>query len=145
MITNSVVLNKKLNRSGGQKSQMGLTGLKSGCRGRCVSWLFQPLESPASLDSESFPSSEPAIVTGKNWPHIGSVPFTLTFCFLVLLLTERILPKHNGLPWGNLPLCQNVKPKCLCLGPCPPVDGYRKDNINISSSRAGHSGRYLQD
>ena len=26
-----------LNRSGGQKSQMGLTGLKSGCRGKYVS------------------------------------------------------------------------------------------------------------
>ena len=36
-------------------------------------------------------------------------------CFSLLLFTKRILSVHNGLPWGTLPLCLNVKPKCLCL------------------------------
>ena len=29
-------------------------------------------------------------------------------------------------------LCLNVKPKYLCSGPCPPVDAYRKEEINTS-------------
>ena len=32
---------------------------------------------------------------------------------------------HNGLPWGTLPLS-------LCSGPCPPVDGYRNEEVNTS-------------
>jgi len=46
------------------------------------------------------------------------------------LFTKRILSTHNALPWGALPLCLNVKPKCLCSGPSLPVDGYRKEEIN---------------
>ena len=45
---------------------------------------------------------------------------------------------HNGLPWGTLPLCLNVKLECLCSAhretpwPCPPVTGCRKEEINTS-------------
>ena len=43
---------------------------------------------------------------------------------------------HSGLPRGTLPLCLNVKPKCLCSGkhqdPVPPVDGYKKEEMNTS-------------
>ena len=38
---------------------------------------------------------------------------------LLLLFTKRILSAHNDLPQGTLPLCLNVKPKCLCSGPYP--------------------------
>ena len=48
----------------------------------------------------------------------------------IVLLTKKILFTHNGLPWRTLPLCLNVKPKCLCLGACPPVGGYRKEEMN---------------
>ena len=53
-------------------------------------------------------------------------------CFPLLLFTTRIPSIHNGLPWGALPLCLNVKPECPCSGPCPQADGYRKEKINIS-------------
>ena len=36
------------------------------------------------------------------------------------------------MPQGTLTLCLNVKPKYLCSGPCPPVDDYRKEEINRS-------------
>ena len=70
-------------------------------------------------------------VTGKG--QIGlcvpSVSLTLTFafrCFCYIIT-------HNGLPRGTLPLCLNIKPKCLWTsGPCPPVDGCRKEEINTS-------------
>ena len=35
---------------------------------------------------------------------------------LLLLFTKRILSIHNDLPQGTLPLCLNVKLKCLCSG-----------------------------
>ena len=48
-----------------------------------------------------------------------------------MLLEEPILsPCWNGLPQGTLPLYLNVKPKCLFLGACPPVGGYRKEAMN---------------
>ena len=66
--------------------------------------------------------------------HVGSASLTLTFP--LLLLTKKILFIHNGLPWGTLPLYLNVKPKCLCLGACPPVGGHRKGEMsNILSLR----------
>ena len=40
--------------------------------------------------------------------------FYFHLCFSLLLFTKRMLSVHNCLPWGNLPLCLNVKPKCLC-------------------------------
>ena len=42
--------------------------------------------------------------------------FYFNLCFLLLLFTKRILCIHNGQPLGTLPLCLNVKPKCLCSG-----------------------------
>ena len=58
--------------------------------------------------------------------------FFALLCFPLLLFTKRILSIQNDLSQRNLLLCLNVKPKCLCSGPCPPVDGYRKEEINIS-------------
>ena len=52
--------------------------------------------------------------------------FYFNLSFLLLLFMKRILSTHNGLPQGTLPLCLNIKPKCLCSGPCPPVDAGRK-------------------
>ena len=40
----------------------------------------------------------------------------------IVLLTKKILFTHNGLPWRTLPLCLNVKPKCLCSGNHPGPD-----------------------
>ena len=58
--------------------------------------------------------------------------FYLNLCLLLILFTKRILSIHNGLPQGTLPLGLNVKPKCFYSGSCPPVDYYRKQEINIS-------------
>ena len=58
------------------------------------------------------------------------IPF-FNLCFLLLLFTERTLPIQSGLPQKTLPLYLNVKPKCLCSGPCPPVGG-RMKKINTS-------------
>ena len=49
--------------------------------------------------------------------------FYFNLCFPLLLFTKRMLFIYNGLPQITLPLCLNVKPKCLCSGPCPPVNG----------------------
>ncbi|XP_059737522.1 uncharacterized protein [Bos taurus] len=55
-----------------------------------------------------------------------------------LLFPARLPPSSDygcllmSLPQGTLPLCLKVKPKCLCLGPDPPADGYRKEEINTS-------------
>ena len=59
--------------------------------------------------------------------------FYFNLCFRLLLLTNRILFIHNGLPQGTPPLCLTVKPKCLCSGLFPAVDGFRKEEINTSS------------
>ena len=69
-------------------------------------------------------------MTGKGQfcLHIGSASLTLTLP--LLLFTKRILFIHNGLPWGTLSLCLNVKSKCLCMGPSPSVSGYRKEEMN---------------
>ena len=65
--------------------------------------------------------------------------FYFNLCFLLLLFIKRILSIHNGLPRGTLPLCLNVKPKCLRSGkhpdPVPPVDGYKKEEINTPPPR----------
>ena len=60
--------------------------------------------------------------------------FSFNLSFPLLLFMERILSTHNGLPQGPLPLCLNIKPKCLCSGPCPPVGG-RKKEINTASPK----------
>ena len=59
---------------------------------------------------------------------------------------------HNGLPWGTLPLCLNVKLKCLYSAhretpwPCPPVNGCRKEENNTSHSQGWPKpGDILQD
>ena len=50
----------------------------------------------------------------------------------MLIVAFVIIIIHNGLPQGNLPLCLNVKLKCLCsvhretTSPHPPVDVSRK-------------------
>ena len=51
---------------------------------------------------------------------------------------------HSGLPQGTLLLSFNVKAKYLCSRPCPPVDSYRKEEINTSPPETGHSRRYWQ-
>ena len=67
----------------------------------------------------------------------------------MLLFTERILSIHNGLPRGTLPLCLNVKPKCLCSGKHPdPVHLWmaaRKKKLTHPLPEAGHSRGYLQN
>ena len=40
------------------------------------------------------------------------------------MFTKRRLSEHNGFPQGTLP-------KCLCSGPCPAVDGHRKEEITF--------------
>ena len=75
--------------------------------------------------------------------------FYFNLCFPLLLFTRRILSIHNGLPRGTLPLCLNVKPKCLCSGKHPdPVHLWmatRKKKLTHPLPEAGHSRRYLQD
>ena len=64
--------------------------------------------------------------------------FYFKLCFPLFLFTKRIQSIHNGLPRGTLTLCLNVKPKCLCSGKHPdrpPVDGYKKEEINTSPPR----------
>ena len=63
--------------------------------------------------------------------------FCFNLCFPLLLFTKRILSIHNGLPQGTLPLCLNVKPKCLCSGKQPTLfhlwmAGCKKEEINTS-------------
>ena len=70
---------------------MGLIGCRNQVVGEDVFLDFSSLWSRLLPLTQSFPSSEPAIVTGKNWLHIGSVPFTLTFCFLVLSYCPYIM------------------------------------------------------
>ena len=69
-------------------------------------------------------------------------------CFLLLLFTKRILSVHKGLPRGTLPLCLNVKPKCLCSGehPDPVCLGMAagKKKLTHPLPEAGHSRGYLQ-
>ena len=73
---------------------------------------------------------------GQRKPRFG--PDTL--CFSAALFTQRILFIHNGLPQVTLPLCLDVKPHCLCSGPCPPVDHYRKEEIDTSPPRGFPDG-----
>ena len=54
----------------------------------------------------------------------------LNLCFPLLLFTERTLFINTGLPQGTLLLCLDVKSKCFCTGPHPPVDIYRKKEIS---------------
>ena len=56
----------------------------------------------------------------------------LSWLLPVAFVTVRILSIHNGLPRGALLLCLIVKPKRFCPGPCPPVGGYGKEEINTS-------------
>ena len=75
--------------------------------------------------------------------------FYFNFCFPLLLFTKRILSVHNGLPRRTLPLCLNVKPKCLCAGKPPaPVrlwTAARKKKLTHPLPEAGHSRGYLQN
>ena len=72
----------------------------------------------------------------------------LLLCFPLLLFTKRILSIHNGLPQGALPLCLNVKPKCLCSGRHPdPVHlclAARRKKLTHPLPEAGHSREHLQ-
>ena len=75
--------------------------------------------------------------------------FYSNLCFPLLLFTKRILSVHNGLPRGTLPLCLNIKPKCLCSGKHPdPVHLWmasRKKKWTHPLPEAGHSRAYLQN
>ena len=51
--------------------------------------------------------------------------------FNLFLVACVIIIIWNDLPQRLLPLCLTLKLKCLCSGPCPPVDG-RKEKINTS-------------
>ena len=90
-------------------------------------------------------------VTGKNkmWLHVGSVSFTLTFASRCFCSLKEYCLYCNGLPQGNLPLCLNVKPKCLCSGKHPaPAHLWmaaRKKELTHPLPEAGHSRRCLQD
>lgn len=60
-----------------------------------------------------------------------SVCFTLTFSSQCFCLRKGCCSRMMAcLGWGTLPLCLNAKPECLCSGPCPPEDGYRKEGIH---------------
>ena len=75
--------------------------------------------------------------------------FYFNLCFPLLLFTKRILSIHSGLPWGTLPHCLSVKPKCLCLWKYPEAVHLRmaakKKKLIHPLPEAGHSRRYLQD
>ena len=60
---------------------------------------------------------------------------SFNLCFLWHLFTERTLFIHIGLLWKTLLLCLNVKSKCVCSGPCPLVDGYRREEMIKSSAQ----------
>ena len=61
----------------------------------------------------------------------SGLPFPSQFVVIII---------HNVLPQGTLPLCQNVKPNCLCsahretICPCP-VNGYRKKHVPSCCAR----------
>ncbi|XP_054941086.1 receptor activity-modifying protein 3 isoform X2 [Physeter macrocephalus] len=82
--------------------------------------------SPDGLAGQVGPPLVSGNVAAKQFPTL-----TTTFPLWILSL-------HNGLPRGTPPLCLNVKPKCLCqenIWPCPPVDGFKKEEINTSPPR----------
>ena len=58
---------------------------------------------------------------------------SLLFVAFVIIITKRMLSVaksvHNGLYLGTLPFCLNVKSAFI---PCPPTNGYRKEEINTS-------------
>lgn len=60
--------------------------------------------------------------------------FYLNLCLLLILFTKVYLMPYILMAClrESCPLCLNVKPKCLYSGACPPVDAYRKQEINIS-------------
>ena len=74
-----------------------------------------------------FPQGSPVLQRRSQlWLHVGSRFFDLLFIAAVITIM------HNGLPHRTLPLCLNVKLKCLCsahreiIWPCPCVNGYKK-------------------
>ena len=75
--------------------------------------------------------------------------FNFNLCFLLLLFTKRILSLHNGLPQETLPLCLNVKPKCLCSEKHSDLAhlgiAARKKKLTHTQPKAGHSRRYMQE
>ena len=88
-----------------------------------------------------FPQGSPVLQRSSQlWLCVGSCFFDLLFVAAVIIII------HNGLPHRTLPLCLNVKLKCLCsahreiIWPCPCVNGYRKD-INTPLPKAGPSQR----
>ena len=77
----------------------------------------------------------------------------LLFVAFVIIITKGMLSVaksvHNGLYLGTLPLCLNVKLKCLWSAhretswPCPPANGYRKEEMNTSPLDVGQARRYF--
>ena len=58
-------------------------------------------------------------------------------CFFDLLfIAFLVIIIQNGLPQRILPLCLTVKLKCLCLEPCPPVDGRKEEKNTKESGRS---------
>ena len=71
-------------------------------------------------------------------------------CFFDLLFVAAvIIIIYNGLPQKTQSLCLTVGLKCLCsahreiIWHFPPVNGCRKEEINISLPQAGHFWRCL--
>ena len=102
-------------------------------------WVGLYISNPCVVSIESLQFSQEVVTPGllcykeepiltPRWLYF----FYFNLCFLLLLFGKRILSTCNGLPQGTLHLCLNVKPKCLCSGPCPSVDGHRKEEINTS-------------
>ena len=48
-------------------------------------------------------------------------------CVDLLSVASVIIITHSGLPQRALPLCLTIEKKCLCSGPCPPVDDRREE------------------
>ena len=65
-----------------------------------------------------------------NWTPCWICFFDFNFAFCCFCYYNHTLPQ------GSLPLCQNVKLKCLCsahgetIWPCPPVNGCKKEEMN---------------
>ena len=131
----------------------------------CPVLLFPRTTFPSILDSLLLPpASLCALIASLNPPLLYFCDrgepnlttgwicfFYFNLCFPLLLFTKRILSIHNGLimPRGTLPLCLNVKLKCLCSGKHPhPVHLWMaasKKKLTHPLPEAGHSRGYLQN
>ena len=114
--------------------------------------LFRSKRISCKMDSDkSFSSFVSHSVTGKS--QIQTICwicfFYFNLCLPLLLFTKRIPSVHSGLPQGTLPLCPNVKPKCLCSrkhsDPLHLWMAARKKKLTHPLPEAGHSRGHLQN